>query len=1132
MLKRILKTAIIMSALTLVSQQSLAENPKREMRSTWFATVWKIDWPSSTVASSQKNELTTYLDNFESMNLNGMCFQVRGMADACYKSSYEPWSSALSGTRGSDPGWDPLAYCVEQCHARGIECYAWVNPFRQSSGTTYTTPQDKQWAADGILLTYGSYTVFNPGLPAARRHILNVIAEIIDNYQIDGILFDDYFYPNNIPTTSAAPDYNLYKSSGSSLSFGDWRRENVNSLMREIQDMIQEKRPDLRFGISPAGVAGTSAYKYGLEKCPVSASDWQYNEIFSDPLAWLSDGSIDFISPQIYWFTTHSTAPYEPIANWWAEVADHFGRHFYSSHSLSTLSSSNTASNRNQYITQIEINRKVQTPVTTCGSLWYSSKHFKTVGGSTEIGTLIHDKAYTGKSLVPVVSWKSGPSYKAPANASRSGSQLKWTAVSAGKAIMRYTVYAIPSTVNYESALAADGDGFDAKYLLGVTYSPSFTLSSDKTSGYWYAVQVYDGYGREHEAALIDYVGKFSEKVTLKSPVGGSTAAWSQTFTWSAASNASYTVEIAADNSFSEVAIRKASQNNSVALDLSILRPEKTYYWRVSCQQTGMAATLSDVASFRTPSYQQASAVKLISPVGGQVVEDIVNFEWSRSSNATTYRVEVSSSENFASVVYSKDAGNAIKLSEAVSMFGKGVHYWRVVAGGPLLKETTSATESFMVEKVAIGQYEPGYTVKRDPANYSVNEYTFENLWVRSYKSPYSNMSFENDGSFSRAMVAVDGVVYLTRRSENSASAQLYLDCYDGETGELLRSLLLTNSAGDAQVGYFPLNNICKDSKGNVVIANMVLNASSAPLVLHKVNLSTGELTKIAEVNTSYTARIDHPTVYGDVESGDFTVYGAAAKSGKITRWVFKGGELDATYTSTLSSFYPSSASNFGIAPRVFPLAENEVLVNAELIHPTIYTLTNKSSKLQTSLNNLGVDLVPNDAEANGACRFEFDGKYFLVYPWDTYNGDNGWQFALASCKKDMTGGQKIAVFPAGGVGTVNSTTISTPVDAELSADGNKANIYAYSTGNGLMAYRLSKKDATSVNTIDSDRDTVSFKIVGRTIVFNRVVDEISVYALDGSLLARSFGSDKVEVASAGLYVVRASGKAMKVIVR
>ena len=181
MLKRILKTAIIMSALTLVSQPSLAENPKREMRSTWFTTVWNIDWPSSTVASSQKKELTTYLDNFESMNLNGMCFQVRGMADACYKSSYEPWSSALSGTRGSDPGWDPLAYCVEQCHARGIECYAWVNPFRQSSGTTYTTSQDKQWAADGILLTYDKYTVFNPGLPAARRHILNVIAEIIDN---------------------------------------------------------------------------------------------------------------------------------------------------------------------------------------------------------------------------------------------------------------------------------------------------------------------------------------------------------------------------------------------------------------------------------------------------------------------------------------------------------------------------------------------------------------------------------------------------------------------------------------------------------------------------------------------------------------------------------------------------------------------------------------------------------------------------------------------------------------------------------------------------------------------------------------------------------------------------------------
>ncbi|MBR6639404.1 MAG: family 10 glycosylhydrolase, partial [Muribaculaceae bacterium] len=157
-----LKLFLIVAFWGILSIEGLsAANPKREFRSTWFTTVWNLDWPKSSGSTAQKAELTTYLDQLKAMNLTSVCFQVRSLCDAMYKSSYEPWSSALTGTRGSNPGWDPLAFVVEECHKRGMECYAWFNPFRWSTGTTYNTSYDQQWRNKGWILTYGSYSVLN-----------------------------------------------------------------------------------------------------------------------------------------------------------------------------------------------------------------------------------------------------------------------------------------------------------------------------------------------------------------------------------------------------------------------------------------------------------------------------------------------------------------------------------------------------------------------------------------------------------------------------------------------------------------------------------------------------------------------------------------------------------------------------------------------------------------------------------------------------------------------------------------------------------------------------------------------------------------------------------------------------------
>ena len=195
---------LLLAALALLPVVSAwaEEAQKREMRTVWIATVSNIDWPqtkgsTASVIATQKKQLTDMLDGFVKANMNSVCLQVRPMADALYKSSYEPWSSYLTGTRGKDPGWDPLAFAVEECHKRGLEINAWVNPFRfsNSSGNDTQTDIDKAMLKSGILMQVNERIVFNPGLQASRDHLLKVCKEMIENYDIDGIIFDDYFYP-------------------------------------------------------------------------------------------------------------------------------------------------------------------------------------------------------------------------------------------------------------------------------------------------------------------------------------------------------------------------------------------------------------------------------------------------------------------------------------------------------------------------------------------------------------------------------------------------------------------------------------------------------------------------------------------------------------------------------------------------------------------------------------------------------------------------------------------------------------------------------------------------------------------------------------------------------------------------
>lgn len=504
--------------------------PKHEMRGLWVATVYGIDWPSTSgttpaAADAQKKELVALLDMAASSGFNSVLLQVRPMADALYKSSLEPWSAYLTGKRGVAPakGWDPLEFAVRECHARGLELHAWVNPFRFSSSAnlpstpadrraienewvlshlkTVKSPAPKRKAAKGKKgkrraapaprqTTVKGVSILDPGNPEARKHIVEVCREIVKNYDVDGLVFDDYFYPEKFPVPEGKDP----------LEEGDRRRANVAAAISEVYAMIQREKPWVRFGVAPAGVAGgngRAAAEHGLEP-PSVGNDWMYDDIYCDPLRWLADGSVDYVSPQVYWPRDHATNPFGPLVEWWSEVARHFGRHLFVSQNVPSLPAGDAAWKEQR--AEVSINRlAARKEGIPAGQVFYSAAHLtgkKARGLASELAM----NEYSSKALMPPMTWKNAPVMEKVKNLARNENTLSWYDRGSG----RYVCYAVPMDVGPIDALAPDGPNFDSKYIVGVTYGNNFELPMRVLKGYWYAVAPYDRYGNEGEAVTLN----------------------------------------------------------------------------------------------------------------------------------------------------------------------------------------------------------------------------------------------------------------------------------------------------------------------------------------------------------------------------------------------------------------------------------------------------------------------------------------------------------------------------------------------------------------------------------------------------------------------------------------------------
>lgn len=286
----------------------------RELRGGWIATVANINWPSrpGLTSEAQRQELVALLDASAEAGLNAIFFQIRPEGDALYDSDLEPWSRYLTGTQGNDPGYDPLAFAIDAAHARGLELHAWFNPYR--AGLNHRDRVSNDHVAVTMaehVHKYGKHRWMDPGAPAVQDHTAAVVADVVARYDIDGVHFDDYFYP--YPTKARFPDRATFAAHGNGRSLSDWRRANVDGMVARVSGVVTRAKPWVRFGISPFGIY-RPGHPPGIEGFD------QYAKLYADPPAWKANGLVDYLAPQLYWTTDSAKQPYEPLLAWWNDL--------------------------------------------------------------------------------------------------------------------------------------------------------------------------------------------------------------------------------------------------------------------------------------------------------------------------------------------------------------------------------------------------------------------------------------------------------------------------------------------------------------------------------------------------------------------------------------------------------------------------------------------------------------------------------------------------------------------------------------------------------------------------------------------------------------------------------------------
>ncbi len=519
-----------------------ANVPKKEFRGAWMATVVNLDWPESAnwTVQMQQSDLITKLNKLKKAGINAVIFQIRTEGDALYDSDIEPWSKYLTDNEGTapDPYWDPLEFVVREAHKRGMELHAWLNPYRamrtipgdftQKSISDYgeideslkpfldkyydannerkakgTTARDSMHVSnthpEWLLVLNGKIAIMNPGIPEVMEYDLSVVMDVVNRYDIDGIHFDDYFYPyppnqmSGSSANNALDDSTFIKYPRGFTNKAEWRRNNVDMLIEMVHDSIEVVKPWVKFGISPFGIwkSGTPSGIVGLNA---------YSVIYADGVAWLEAQTIDYVTPQLYW-EFGGGQDYGKLSKWWGERAAENGRHIYPGHGLyrtdrSTFS--NDLFSAGEMPRQIRQNRQDEN---ISGSVFFRAKNI-TNYSSKGFKDSLETHYYKYAALQPTMDWNDMTAPDTPENlvVNRDAEKewifnLSWdkpdedpVAKSTSgpvDSLIKYAVYRVDATVDPD-----ESEEMNHYYnLIAVTGETTFTDIAPPSEGnYWYFV--------------------------------------------------------------------------------------------------------------------------------------------------------------------------------------------------------------------------------------------------------------------------------------------------------------------------------------------------------------------------------------------------------------------------------------------------------------------------------------------------------------------------------------------------------------------------------------------------------------------------------------------------------------------
>lgn len=475
--------------------------PKREFRGVWVATVENIDWPTAPNGDSeqQQKQLINLLNEHQKSGINAVMFQVRPAADAFYAKSREPWSKYLTGKQGQspDPIYDPLDFAIAESHKRGMELHAWFNPYRATQDDDYAalsanhiTNLKPDW-----FFIYGGKKLFNPGIPEVREYIVQVILDVVDHYDVDGIHMDDYFYPYRIAGQTIG-DLNTFKLYGKGIAkIDDWRRNNVNLLIKMLGDSIHKHKPKMKFGMSPLGVwANKSQNQYGS----ATRGGNSYYEQYADSRKWIKEGWIDYINPQLYRPLYDNLVAFNTMVDWWSYNT--YGRHLYIGQAPYRIIENKVPGFKlpgqiPDQIRYLRKNRRVQ------GSVYFSSRSL--IADPLGFTDSLRNNFYHYPALPPVMLWLDSVAPNPPlqllASIEGNAVKLNWQmplAARDGELVYGYVIYRFEEQEKVEIN--------DPKHIISIQYNPD-TNYTDATAlkgkRYLYIVTAIDRIKNESESS-------------------------------------------------------------------------------------------------------------------------------------------------------------------------------------------------------------------------------------------------------------------------------------------------------------------------------------------------------------------------------------------------------------------------------------------------------------------------------------------------------------------------------------------------------------------------------------------------------------------------------------------------------